>query len=154
MGAAKWITLPSSLNMFTSSMAWMGWTLSFFREPWSFLSSVPEVLWTFFTFRLGVPLPLYMTCGQQRNLVTGCPYRRMCLWTSDRNLKRRGSERRIGGVCNVPYDWISLASAYRKATQGDIDGPAKDCFPIAWVLTNSHRLLHLRQLCLIHICRL
>ena len=57
-GAAKWMTFPSSLNMFTSSMAWMGWTFSFFREVWSFLSSVPEVLWTFFTFRRGVPLPL------------------------------------------------------------------------------------------------
>ena len=57
-GAAKWITFPSSLNMFTSSMAWMGWTFSFLREVWSFLSSVPDVLWTFFTFRRGVPLPL------------------------------------------------------------------------------------------------
>ena len=52
-GAAKWITFPSSLNMFTSSIAWMGWTLSFLREVCSFLSSVPDVLWTFFDFSPG-----------------------------------------------------------------------------------------------------
>ena len=57
-GAAKCITLPSSLNMLTSSIAWMGCTLSFFSEVCSFLSSVPEDLWTFFVFLLGVPLPL------------------------------------------------------------------------------------------------
>jgi hypothetical protein len=28
-GAEKWMTLPSLLNMLTSSMAWMGWTFSF-----------------------------------------------------------------------------------------------------------------------------
>lgn len=32
LGAAKWMTLPSLLNMLTSSMAWMGWTLSFFSD--------------------------------------------------------------------------------------------------------------------------
>lgn len=52
------MTLPSLLNMLTSSIAWMGWTLSFFRAPWSFLSSPPEPLWTFLTFLRGVPLPL------------------------------------------------------------------------------------------------
>lgn len=59
LGAAKWMTFPSSLNMFTSSMAWMGWTLSFLRDVWSFLSSVPEDLWTFFCFLRGVPFPLH-----------------------------------------------------------------------------------------------
>lgn len=38
------MTLPSLLNMLTSSMAWMGWTLSFLSAVWSFLSSVPAVL--------------------------------------------------------------------------------------------------------------
>lgn len=60
LGAEKWITFPSSLNMLTSSMAWIGCTLSFLRDVCSFLSSVPEVLWTFFTFRRGVPLPLFL----------------------------------------------------------------------------------------------
>lgn len=54
------MTLPSSLNMFTSSIAWIGWTFSFLREVWSFLSSVPDVLWTFLTFLRGVPLPLFV----------------------------------------------------------------------------------------------
>ncbi len=58
LGAAKWMTFPSSLNMFTSSIAWMGCTLSFLSEVCSFLSSVPDDLWTFFFTRLGVPLPL------------------------------------------------------------------------------------------------
>ena len=57
-GAEKCITFPSSLNILTSSIAWIGWTFSFLREVCSFLSSVPEVLCTFFTFRRGVPLPL------------------------------------------------------------------------------------------------
>jgi hypothetical protein len=60
-GAAKWMTFPSSLNMLTSSIAWMGWTLSFFSEVCSFLSSVPDDLWTFLVLRRGVPLPLQ--CG-------------------------------------------------------------------------------------------
>lgn len=58
LGAEKWMTLPSLLNMLTSSMAWIGWTLSFFSAVWSFLSSVPAPLWTFLTFLRGVPLPL------------------------------------------------------------------------------------------------
>lgn len=60
LGAAKWMTFPSSLNMLTSSMAWMGWTFIFFRVVWSFLSSAPEDLWTFLTLRRGVPFPLSM----------------------------------------------------------------------------------------------
>lgn len=32
LGAAKWMTLPSDLNILTSSIACMGWTFSFFRE--------------------------------------------------------------------------------------------------------------------------
>ena len=60
LGAAKCITLPSSLNMLTSSIAWMGWTFSFLSDVCSFLSSVPEDLCTFFVFRRGVPLPLGM----------------------------------------------------------------------------------------------
>ena len=59
LGAPKWMTFPSSLNMLTSSMAWMGWTFIFFRVAWSFLSSAPEDLWTFLTLRRGVPLPLF-----------------------------------------------------------------------------------------------
>lgn len=58
LGAAKCITLPSSLNMLTSSIAWMGCTPNFLSDACSFLSSVPEDLWTFLTFRLGVPFPL------------------------------------------------------------------------------------------------
>ena len=58
LGAEKCITLPSSLNIFTSSICWMGCTLSFFNDACSFLSSVPLDLWTFFCFRRGVPLPL------------------------------------------------------------------------------------------------
>ena len=54
------MTFPSSLNMFTSSMAWMGWTLSFFSVVWSFLSSAPERAGALLTLRRGVPLPLPM----------------------------------------------------------------------------------------------
>jgi hypothetical protein len=54
------MTFPSLLNMLTSSMAWMGCTLSFFSAVWSFLSSVPALLWTFLIFRRGVPLPLHI----------------------------------------------------------------------------------------------
>lgn len=57
-GAAKCITLPSSLNMLTSSIAWMGCTFIFFSVVCNFLSSVPEVLCTFLVLRRGVPLPL------------------------------------------------------------------------------------------------
>jgi hypothetical protein len=59
LGAAKWMTFPSSLNMLTSSMAWMGWTFSFLSAVWSFLSSVPALLCTFLTFLRGVPFPLH-----------------------------------------------------------------------------------------------
>ncbi len=52
------MTLPSDLNMLTSSMAWIGCTFIFFSAVCSFLSSVPELLWTFLTFLRGVPLPL------------------------------------------------------------------------------------------------
>ena len=61
-GAEKWMTLPSDLNMLTSSMAWMGWTFIFLRVVCSFLSSVPLLLCTFFTFLRGVPLPLCVAC--------------------------------------------------------------------------------------------
>lgn len=57
-GAAKCITLPSSLNMFTSSIAWIGWVFSFFSAVCSFLSSPTDDLCTFLVFLLGVPLPL------------------------------------------------------------------------------------------------
>lgn len=66
LGAAKWMTFPSSLNMFTSSMAWMGWTFIFLRAVWSFLSSTPEEAdfeGAFFILRRGVPLPLCGGCG-------------------------------------------------------------------------------------------
>lgn len=52
------MTLPSSLNMLTSSMAWMGWVFIFLSVAWSFLSSAPEALDTLFVLRRGVPLPL------------------------------------------------------------------------------------------------
>jgi len=52
------MTLPSLLNMLTSSIAWIGWTFIFLSVVCSFLSSVPEVLCTFLTFRRGVPFPL------------------------------------------------------------------------------------------------
>jgi hypothetical protein len=48
LGAEKWMTLPSDLNMLTSSIWVMGWTFIFFRVAWSFWSSAPEDLWTFF----------------------------------------------------------------------------------------------------------
>ena len=69
-GAAKWITFPSSLNMLTSSIACIGCTFIFFNDVWSFLSSVPELLWTFFIFLRGVPFPLcsgsYVSHGARR----------------------------------------------------------------------------------------
>ncbi len=45
----------------------MGWTFSFFSDVCSFLSSVPEDLWTFLVFLLGVPLPLsfFISLGPQ-----------------------------------------------------------------------------------------
>lgn len=57
-GALKCNTLPSSLNMFTSSTPWIGCTFSFLRAPWSFLSScVEEDLDFGTTFLRGVPFP-------------------------------------------------------------------------------------------------
>ena len=73
-GAAKWMTLPSSLNMFTSSIAWIGWTLSFLSDVCSFLSSVPDDLWTFLVLRRGVPFPLYS------DSVSDCLSRRWNRW--------------------------------------------------------------------------
>jgi hypothetical protein len=59
LGAAKWMTLPSDLNMLTSSIAWMGWVPSFFRAAWSFLSSAPDLAGARLTLRRGVPFPLH-----------------------------------------------------------------------------------------------
>lgn len=59
LGAAKWMTLPSDLNMLTSSMAWMGCVLSFFSVCWSFLSSAPDRAGARLTFLRGVPFPLH-----------------------------------------------------------------------------------------------
>lgn len=57
-GAVKWSTLPSSLNILTSSTPGIGWTLSFFSAPWSFLSSwAPEGLVFRTIFLRTVPLP-------------------------------------------------------------------------------------------------
>lgn len=53
------MTLPSSLNMLTSSICAIGCTLSFLSDVCNFLSSVPELLCTFFTFRRGAPFPLF-----------------------------------------------------------------------------------------------
>lgn len=52
------MTLPSDLNMLTSSMAWIGWVLSFLSVCWSFLSSAPDRAGARLTFLRGVPLPL------------------------------------------------------------------------------------------------
>ena len=73
-GLAKWITLPSSLNMLTSSMPGRGCTLSFFSVPCSFFSSVPVLLWTFLTFRRGVPFPL---CNKTRISFRGAGERKL-----------------------------------------------------------------------------
>lgn len=54
------MTFPSSLNILTSSICAIGCTLSFLSDVCNFLSSVPELLCTFFTFRRGVPLPLFL----------------------------------------------------------------------------------------------
>jgi hypothetical protein len=72
-GAEKWMTFPSLLNMLTSSIAWMGWTLSFLSAVCSFLSSVPEFLWTFLTFLRGVPLPLYRQVSFESNMPLSFP---------------------------------------------------------------------------------
>jgi hypothetical protein len=68
LGAEKWMTLPSDLNIFTSSMAWIGCTFIFFKVVCNFLSSVPVLLWTFFTFLRGVPLPLHASVSQVSSL--------------------------------------------------------------------------------------
>ena len=52
------MTFPSLLNMLTSSMAWMGWTLSFLSVAWSFLSSPLDRAGARLIFLRGVPLPL------------------------------------------------------------------------------------------------
>lgn len=70
LGAEKWMTLPSDLNMLTSSMAWIGCTFIFFSVVCSFLSSVPVLLCTFFTFLRGVPLPLKIMCQPWAVLVS------------------------------------------------------------------------------------
>lgn len=49
LGLLKWITVPSSLIMLTSSIPGIVLTDNFFNELWSFLSSVAAVAWT--TFR-------------------------------------------------------------------------------------------------------
>src|SRR4051794_25375236 len=75
--------------MLTSSMAWMGWTLSFLSEVWSFLSSVPEDLWTFLVLRRGVPLPLF-----QRGFSASA------LWIVETSLGDPACERE-GGWCRM-----------------------------------------------------
>jgi hypothetical protein len=44
--------------MLTSSIAWMGWVLSFLSDACSFFSSAPVLLCTFLIFLRTVPLPL------------------------------------------------------------------------------------------------
>lgn len=65
------MTLPSLLNMFTSSMAWMGWTLSFLRVAWSFLSSPLDRAGARLILRRGVPLPLCIKQSDSRSSVYG-----------------------------------------------------------------------------------
>lgn len=58
LGVLKCRTLPSSRNMLTSSTPGMGWTLSFFNAPCSFLSSWAVEGFVFRTIlRRTVPLP-------------------------------------------------------------------------------------------------
>uniref|UniRef100_A0A8W7PXJ9 Uncharacterized protein n=1 Tax=Anopheles coluzzii TaxID=1518534 RepID=A0A8W7PXJ9_ANOCL len=56
-GLLKWITEPSFLIMFTSSMPGIVLTPSFFSDSCSFLSSTAELVWTIFFLRRGMPLP-------------------------------------------------------------------------------------------------
>lgn len=94
-GAEKWITFPSVLNMLTSSMAWMGWTLSFLSAPWSFLSSVPALLCTFLTFLRGVPLPLFAAVSHCPHVYCQHPIRSRVSgggvrWLGERHIQWRG----------------------------------------------------------------
>lgn len=73
------MTLPSSLNMLTSSICAMGCTLSFLSAVCNFLSSVPELLCTFFTFRRGVPLPLFSEGSEECQLRVASPWLRSFL---------------------------------------------------------------------------
>ena len=68
LGLAKWMTVPSSRIMFTSSMPGIGLTANFFSVPCNFLSSVVAVLWTTFFFRLCVPLTWFYLFSLQRNI--------------------------------------------------------------------------------------
>ena len=56
------LTIAVNIGFMTAALylllAWMGWTLSFLSAVCSFLSSVPDDLWTFLVLRRGVPLPL------------------------------------------------------------------------------------------------
>lgn len=61
-GLLKWMTVPSSLIIFTSSMPGIVFTDSFFNDDCNFLSSVAAVWCTIFFLRLGVPLPPILTC--------------------------------------------------------------------------------------------
>lgn len=61
LGLLKWMIVPSSLNMLTSSIPGMLLTVSFFKELWSFLSSVVAVRWTTFFFLRAVPGPPILT---------------------------------------------------------------------------------------------
>jgi len=140
------MTLPSALNMLTSSMAWMGCTFNFLRAPWSFLSSVPPLLWTFLTFLLGVPLPL-------RTLLV-----RMVLLPRP-PISHQSSVCDLGGSIaipafpmlnfgyteesNVPCNTVStlvpshIARFHRFASSSE-------------ALTNAHGILHAGQLFVIH----
>lgn len=62
-GLLKWMTLPSFLIMFTSSIPGMVFTDNFFNDDCNFLSSVAGVLCTTFFLRRGVPLPPMRTCS-------------------------------------------------------------------------------------------
>jgi hypothetical protein len=113
LGAEKWMTFPSLLNMLTSSMAWMGCTLSFLRAPWSFLSSVPELLWTFLTFLRGVPLPLCTNIS--------CVHRDAC-------------------TARLPHFVIASATDFeRSGSRGHGDFGQEDvCLPYTIALVNSY----------------
>ena len=153
------MTFPSLLNMLTSSMAWIGWTFSFFNDVCSFLSSVPALLCTFLTFRRGVPLPLQSRCPVSLT-VHNKPYFHMLpsmvsLYNSNllgkvfpgvggaENARNRGI---AYPVHRDPVSSLSLVIALfkgRKETQWNEISIAE--------LTNAHRCLHPRQLRLIHI---
>lgn len=137
------MTFPSSLNILTSSIAWIGCTFIFLSVVWSFLSSVPDDLWTFLTFRRGVPFPLHIcqtnsyfpSVGEFRG--SEC-YTTSWRWVAD-------------SACNhLPY---TLVSTIPNCLTTHCRGFCTE-MPFARTLTYAHSILHALKLGLIHsVCR-